>query len=291
MKSSRARDWPKASLEELLIFGRHNELAETHLSDSWIWRGHASYVWRYGQERRLQAIQRHVMLDRRRILDVGCGIGTYVERLSQLSSQVHGIDVDRQRIRAGRERGLSLLAGTAEELPFDDDSIDVVLLNEVIEHVRDDRQALKDAFRVLRPGGDLVIFAPNRLYPFETHGAYFGERFVFGLIPLVNYLPDRIRNRFCPHVRAYLKRDIRRLFVGLPAEIQVHSFVYPGFDNIFHRSALLGTALRTVCYRLESTPLRVFGLSHFVIARKVAASESHPARSPVHHPARAAHGE
>ena len=261
------------------------------MSETWIWRGHASYVWRFGQERRLDAVQRHISLEGRRILDVGCGIGTYVERLSQLSSQVHGIDVDRQRIRAGRERGLSLLAGTAEDLPFDDNSIDVVLLNEVIEHVRDDRQALEEALRVLRPGGDLVIFAPNRLYPFETHGAYFGDRFVFRLIPLVNYLPDRLRNRFCPHVRAYFRRDIRRLFVGLPAELHVHSYVYPGFDNIFHRSSILGTALRTVCYRLESTPLRVFGLSHFVIARKLASTASHQDRDSGRVPATSAHGE
>ena len=265
-------------------------LAETHLSDSWIWRGHASYVWRHGQERRLAAIQRHIRLEGCRILDVGCGIGTYVERLSKLSSRVHGIDVDQQRIRAGRDRGLSLVAGTAEELPFDDNSIDVVLLNEVIEHVRDDRQALNESLRVLRPGGDVVIFAPNRLYPFETHGAYFGGRFVFRLIPLVNYLPDSLRDRFCPHVRAYYRSDIRRLLEGLPTELQVHSYVYPGFDNIFHRSPLLGRALRNIFYRLESTPLRTFGLSHFVIARKISTSQSHPDRSSSLCPAKTAYG-
>ena len=46
----------------------------------------------------------------------------------------------------------------------------------------------------LKPGGTIVAFAPNRLYPFETHGAYFGGRYVFGNIPLVNWLPDPLRD-------------------------------------------------------------------------------------------------
>ena len=60
----------------------------------------------------------------------------------------------------------------------------------------------------------IATFAPNRLYPFETHGAYFGKRYVFGNIPLVNWLPDPLRDRFAPHVRAYTMHGIERLFAG-----------------------------------------------------------------------------
>ncbi len=56
-----------------------------------------------------------------------------------------------------------------------------------------------------KPGGSVVIFAPNRLWPFETHGAYFGKRYVFGNIPLINWLPDPLRDRFAPHVRVYTR--------------------------------------------------------------------------------------
>ncbi len=238
------------------------------MSDSWIKRGHASYVWRFGQDRRLVLIRRYVELEGRRILDVGCGIGTYVEKFSQFGDQVFGIDIEEDRVRQGVERGLRLAVSVAERLPFGDGAFDVVLLNEVIEHVADDRQTASEALRVLRPGGALVIYAPNRLYPFETHGAYFGRRFVFGLIPLVNYLPDRLRNLFCPQVRAYYRSDIRRLFEGLPAGIQIHSYVYPGFDNIHYQRPLLAKVLRTVFYNLELTPLRMFGLSHFLVVRK-----------------------
>ncbi len=64
------------------------------------------------------------------------------------------------------------------------------LLNEVIEHVGNDRDTIREALRVTKPGGRVVIFAPNRYYPFETHGVYLGKKYVFGNIPLVNYLPD-----------------------------------------------------------------------------------------------------
>ena len=122
--------------------------------------------------------------------------------------------------------------------------------------------------RVLKPGGRLVLFCPNRLYPFETHGHYWRGRYHFGNTPLVNYLPDRLRNRLAPHVRAYTAGDVRALFEGLPARIITHTQIYPGYDNILARRPGLGLLLRRVTYGLERTPLRALGLSHFLVAEK-----------------------
>lgn len=236
----------------------------------WIALGHPSYVWRFGQDRRLALIQKYAPLDDRRILDVGCGIGTYVRKFRNFSEHVVGIDVDEERVAEGAKSLPHLLVAEAEVLPFPDSSFDVVLLNEVIEHVRDDAQTIRDVLRILRPGGRLIIYAPNRLYFFETHGIYVGRRYVFRLIPLINWLPDIVRNRFCPHVRAYTERDIRRLFIGQPARIVHHGYVYPGFDNVVARRPRFGRVLRNVCYTLERTPLQRFGLSHFVVAERLA---------------------
>ena len=227
--------------------------------------GHPSYVWRSGQDRRLNLIRRYVRLKGARILDIGCGIGTYVRKLGEFSDRVYGIDVDPARVRQGTIGGLAV--AVSERLPFAGSAFDVVLLNEVIEHVQDDAQTLREACRVVRPGGHVVIYAPNRLYPFETHGVYLGKRYVFGNMPLVNYLPDPLRRRLVPHARAYTTRGLRRIIDPLPADLVVHSQVYPGFDNIATRRRAFGWFLRNVFYPLEDTPLRAFGLSHFIVLR------------------------
>lgn len=233
-------------------------------------RGRPSFSWRFGQDRRLEMVRRFVDLEGARILDVGCGIGTYVRRFRVFSDDVHGIEVEAERVAEASLELPNIVQARGEALPYPDDHFDVVFSNEVIEHVDDDRATAREMVRVTRPGGTIVIFAPNRLYPFETHGAYVGRRYVFGNIPLVNWLPDPLRDRFAPHVRAYTQRGLRRLFVGEPVRLVHHRIIYPGFDNISARRPRLGGLLRGVLYLAESTPLHTFGLSHFLVLRKAA---------------------
>lgn len=233
--------------------------------------GHPSYVWRFGQERRLSMVRRYVALEGARVLDIGCGIGAYVRRLREFTDGAYGIDIDPARVARGAASGVrGLCAGVGEALPFRDGAFDAVLLNEVIEHVRDDRQTLQEALRVVRPGGYVVIFAPNRFYPFETHGVYLGKRYVFGNIPLVNYLPDFLRRWLVPHARAYTRAGLRRLTAGLPARWLHWTVVYPGFDNVVGRWPAFGRALRRVAYGLERCWLRRLGLSHFLVLERLA---------------------
>jgi SAM-dependent methyltransferase len=213
-------------------------------------------------------MRRHVDLEGKRILDIGCGVGSFVRRLREFSPSVVGFDVDRDRVvEGGREvPGLALAVG--EHLPYADNTFDVVLLHEVLEHVTDDEATLRETKRVLAPAGKAVIFCPNRLYPFETHGIFLGNRYVFGNMPLVNYLPDPVRNRLVPHARAYTKGGLRRIYRRAGLRPLVHSYVFPGFDHVMAGRRIVGRALRMVLYPLEASPLRIFGLSHFVVLVK-----------------------
>ena len=233
--------------------------------------GNPSFVWRFGQDRRLNLIRQFAPLEGARILDIGCGLGVYVRKFREFSDRVVGVDIDRKRLVEGARTTPGLMLAASERLPFRDGAFDIVVLNEVIEHVRDDRAPIAEALRVIRPGGHIAVYAPNRLFPFETHGIYLGNRFVFGNIPMINWLPDPLRNRLVPHARAYTRRGIRRTYARLPVDVRTETYVYPGFDNVIARHRRLGAVLRAALYRAEHTPLRIFGLSHFVVLQKPAA--------------------
>ena len=184
--------------------------------------GNPSYVWRFGQERRLALIERFAPLDGRRVLDLGCGLGEYVRAAERHGARALGSDIAVDRLREARRRGLATdppstaayFAAAGETLPVRDGTLDVIVLNEVIEHVADDRATVREIARALAPGGACILYAPNRLYPFETHGIYVRQRYVFGNIPFVNWLPDALRNRLVPHARAYRHGDWQRLIRG-----------------------------------------------------------------------------
>ncbi len=237
-------------------------------SDKAATRGNPSYVWRAGQERRLQMVRRWSPLAGRRVLDVGCGLGMYTAAFLRETPHVFGIEIEHERALEARERAAAVIQSPGERLPFANAAFDVVFSHEVLEHVADDRACVAEMVRVTRPGGRIVVFVPNRLYPFETHGVFWRGRYRFGNAPLVNWLPPPLRNRLAPHVRAYTSRGLRRLFDGLPAHTVHHTQIFPGYDNVVARRPVLGRALRAFTYTLERTPLRVFGLSHLLVVEK-----------------------
>ena len=230
--------------------------------------GHPSYLWRFGQERRLRLIQGYVPLEGKNILDVGCGVGMYLQAMRAFSEGVYGVDIDTERAAQAHQLLSHIVIAPAEQLPFAQGSFDVVLLHEVIEHVEDDRHTVREAYRVLTWGGRMIILAPNRLYPLETHGIIWRGQYHFGNIPLVNWLPGPLRDRLAPHARAYTRRDLRRLLAGLQVRVLVHTQIFPGYDKIATRWPVLGQALRRVTYSLERSPARLFALSHFLVAEK-----------------------
>jgi SAM-dependent methyltransferase len=232
-------------------------------------RGNPSMVWRAGQERRLGLMQEAAGARRfGRLLVDGCGVGMYLGRLAEQAGQAVGLDIEFERTVEARQRARDVICGAGERLPFADNSFDLILSHEVLEHVQDDRAALREMIRTLRPGGRLLLFVPNRGYPFETHGIYWQGKYRFGNIPLVNWLPRRLRDRLAPHVRAYSPRDLERLFQELPARIERREVLFGAYDNIIARSPLLGKTLRGLLQALEKTPLRALGLSHFWVVEK-----------------------
>ena len=234
--------------------------------------GEPSYVWRAGQDRRLKMIREWGKLDAaKRVLDVGTGIGMYLAQMQALNPELEvaaGTEYEYERAARGAEHGLVAVA--AEALPFESEQFDLLLSHEVLEHVGDDALMMREMVRVLRPGGRLVLFVPNRLWLFETHGIYWRGEYHFGNKFGVNYLPDALRDRLAPHVRAYTGGMLRTLLDGLPARVVHHTQIFPGYDNVVRRRPALGRALRAATYAMEATPLRAIGLSHLMVIERTA---------------------
>jgi SAM-dependent methyltransferase len=238
-------------------------------------RGEPSYVWRAGQQRRLEMILGAAGERLRgRILENGCGVGMYVEHLTPFGGKVIGLEYDFERAAEAREDSADIINGAGEFLPVPSGTFDLILSHEVIEHVQDDHLAVCEMVRVLRPGGRIALFAPNRGYPFETHGIYWRGQYHFGNKLLVNYLPRTLRDRLAPHVRVYSTRDLESLFAELPVRLIERTIIFGAYDNIIARFGPTGKVLRAALQMLESTPLKFFGLSHFWVIEKLGGGKS-----------------
>ena len=236
-------------------------------SDKAALRGEPSYVWRSGQQRRLAMIKQWINLNGR-ILDNGCGLGAYLEAFAPFSKQRFGLEIELDRAIQARRRAEGIVQAAGETLPFADDSFNFVFSNEVIEHVEDDARYMAEMVRVTKPGGRILIYCPNRWYPVEQHGIFWRGRYIFGNIPLVNYLPNPLRNRLAPHVRTYTARGLRSLLRDQPVTVIHHGRIFGGYDNIERRRPTLGRLIKKTLYTAEKTPLAVFGLSHLLVVEK-----------------------
>lgn len=233
-------------------------------------RGEPSYIWRAGQQRRLEMILEAAgERVKGKVLENGCGVGMYIEHLLPYGGTVIGLEYDFERAAEARKNSLHILNAAGESIPLPTSTFDLILSHEVIEHVQDDRAAIREMIRVLRPGGRAVIFCPNRGYPFETHGIYWRGKYHFGNKLFVNYLPRLWRNKLAPHVRVYTAHDLEKLFDGLPVRFIERTVIFGAYDNIIARFGAFGKVLRAILQFLEETPLKAFGLSHFWVVEKV----------------------
>ena len=104
-----------------------------------------------------------------RILDAGCGSGRNMIELSRRGS-VTGIELSEPSIEAARARGVGeVIGGSVLEMPFADDSFDLAVSLDVIEHLDDDGRALRELRRTVAPGGALLLTVPAYQWLWSGH--------------------------------------------------------------------------------------------------------------------------
>ena len=159
-------------------------------------------------------VERFVALRGRRVLDVGCQTGALAIAMAGRGADVTGVDVEEKLVEGARIRARghgvapTFRVAVAEAMPFGDASFDAVTFVDVIEHVADARAAVREIARVLRPGGTLYLFGPNRLSPAmalsDPHYQLAG----------VSVLPHWLGEWYVTQARGFPRYDVGVLPVG-----------------------------------------------------------------------------
>lgn len=148
------------------------------------------------------------------LVDFGCGNGAQTLRFRERFDVITGVDIApaelaafaRECARLGCEGTVRGVLADDAGLPLPDACADVVTSFTVLEHVADERRALRELRRVLKPGGLLVVTVPNRWWLFETHGCDL-PLLPWNRVPLVSWWPRRLHDRWA-RARIYRRREI-----------------------------------------------------------------------------------
>jgi dTDP-4-amino-4,6-dideoxygalactose transaminase/SAM-dependent methyltransferase len=109
------------------------------------------------------------------LIDVGCGAGGLLLEMKE-EAKVMGFDISGKAVSACRRRGLSdVMLGEANQIPLADGSASIVVAGDVLEHLTDDAGALNEAWRVLRPGGHVVVTVPAYDWLKSTYDEFCGH--------------------------------------------------------------------------------------------------------------------
>jgi SAM-dependent methyltransferase len=133
-----------------------------------------------------------------RILDVGAGRGSFVKEARRRGLEALGLELQIEAPRIWRRDGVPGVLGNGAAAPFRDACFDLVRLKEVIEHVEDPLSLVREARRLLRPGGLMIAHVPS---PYSQ------------LYPVGNFWDDYT------HVRPFSRFGLQRLFADAGLQV------------------------------------------------------------------------
>jgi len=207
------------------------------------------------------------------LLDIGCGNGSQTEFFARHIARCVGIDLQVSRLagfkRELRERGISntfMIGASADHLPFKDKSFAFVTCFEVLEHVPDESKTLQEIWRILRPGGSLIVSVPHRWWVFETHGAEL-PLLPWNRVPFFSWLPRRIHDRWARARNYSLGQIVTILKRSGFNEIKTRLLTAP-MDVL--RNKKLQRILRASLFAGDTTRIPPLASNIFVCAKKIA---------------------
>lgn len=207
----------------------------------------------------------------RRVLEAGSGEGYGANMIADVASKVTGVDYDVSAVEHVRARypRVEMLHGNLAELPLADGSVDTVVNFQVIEHLWDQAQFLRECHRVLAPGGELLVSTPNRitfspgrdtpLNPFHTRELNAAELtellveagFRVEVMTGVHH-GERLRDLDAKHGGSFIDAQIERALAGEPwPEDLTRDVADIGVDDFELREADIDASLDLVAIAIK----------------------------------------
>lgn len=223
-------------------------------------------------ERRHRMVQPFAGGRRGTLLDFGCGTGTQTLLFADEFDHITGVDVDAPALQKFRDaiarRGLSGRVDALEydgtTLPLRDASVDFAISFEVLEHVLDERRALEELQRVLKPGARLAMSVPNRWWVFETHGAAL-PLLKWNRVPFFSWLPKPLHDRWA-RARIYSRGEIIRKLRAAGFVIDSAVYITAPMDVV--SSAAVQRLLRRTIFRGDHTTIPFLSTAVLVFATR-----------------------
>jgi SAM-dependent methyltransferase len=157
---------------------------------------------------------------RPKVLEIGPGVGATLKFFSEVS-EVHGLDPSRAALKYAKKRVLeNLVCGFGQQLPYHDGAFDMVMSADVVEHIDNPEPLLLEAFRVLRPGGLLMVIVPAYQWLWST------------------------RDVRLHHCRRYRLGELRRLFRGSGFVILKATYINAFYLPAFAAAVLVSRAVQ-----------------------------------------------
>jgi methionine biosynthesis protein MetW len=136
-----------------------------------------------------------------KILDIGCGDGTFGYDLLKIGYDVYGVDLSEEIVKGAKSRGIKVKVYNVEDgLPFESNLFDCIFAGEIIEHLIDTDNFITECKRILKKNGFLIITTPNLASLVNRLLLFFGKYPFF-----IEY---RIKKNESGHIRAYTLKPL-----------------------------------------------------------------------------------
>ena len=167
-----------------------------------------------------------------KILDIGCGNGTFLSFMKDIGWRTFGTEISQKAVDNALKNGHNVFLGNISDANYSDEYFDVVTLNNVLEHIPEPVRLLKEIYRILKPGGELIICVPN----FSSFSRKIFNKYWDALV-----IPE--------HLHHFTSESLKRL-----AEVS-------GFNNIF----IKGIFRKILWYNLKAYKKQNKMSAHLII--------------------------